>query len=195
MGQVVVPLSAHSFLHVERPGTGIWVVPAQPWDCRQIALPPWGSCVSPFLSPSSLDSQKSFPLLESLPCSCLLRAAPRPLPHGAALGGGNGLGGGPGLPWSGGAHRGSELAGTDRRGWNKCPNHTPLPGPERGGPRTSGSPPRLPLNRPPALPDRGQPWSPVPPCGGAGNRLPQPRLQPPLASGKEGPGRRGRGQY
>lgn len=55
------------------------MVPAQPCDCKHIASPSLGLCV--FISPSSLDSQESFPLLEPLPCSCLLRAAPHPLPH------------------------------------------------------------------------------------------------------------------
>ena len=45
------------------------------------------------------------------------------------------------------------------------------------------SPPGLPWTCPPAPPVQGQPWSPVPPCGGAGNRLPQHHLGTPSPSG------------
>lgn len=119
-----MPLSAHSFLHVERPGTGIWVVPAQPWDCRQIASPPWGACVSPFLSPSSLDSQKSFPLLESRPP--LLSAAHTGLLWEEGMGSEEE----PGSRGAGGAHRGSELAGTrERAGRNQSQRLEQMPKP------------------------------------------------------------------
>lgn len=82
------------------------------------------------------------------------------------------------------AESGGELAETDSQRPEHMPRLTASLGLKRGGLRAAEvSPPGLPWTCPPAPPVQGQPWSPVPPCGGAGNRLPQPHLGTPSASG------------
>lgn len=65
------------------------------------------------------------------------------------------------------------------RGQNTCPDR---PFTLASKEERRGQPSRLALDLPASTPDPGQLWSPVPPCGGAGNRLPQPRLGPSWAS-------------
>lgn len=82
------------------------------------------------------------------------------------------------------AESGSELAETDSQRPKHRPTSTLSLGPKRGGLRAAKvSRPGLPQTCPPAPPVQGQPRSPVPPCGGAGHRLPQPHLGTPSASG------------
>lgn len=75
------------------------------------------------------------------------------------------------------AESGSELAETDSQRPDRMPKSTLSSGLKRGGVQAAKvSPPGLLWTCPPVPSVQGQRWSPVPPCGGAGNRLPQPPL-------------------